>query len=100
MLVKDIMNVIKNCKNNYVKWSVVDKRKDRIELTNDYDKCVKFVIKIEKNELGEHITVRDEHMQKLVALFYKDDFFDDYESTDEGIKQAIQSCVHHFNYYY
>lgn len=100
MLVKDIMSVVKDCKNNHAKWSVIDSREDRIELTNDYDTCVKYVIKVDRDEYGEHIEVRDEHMQRFVALLCKGDSFDDYESTDEGLKQAIRCCVRSFNYYY
>lgn len=106
MLVKDIMKTIKECNtNSSVKWSIVDKRKDRIELTNDYDKCVSFEIRYSKDDEGEYFTIVDNHMIQKIDFLMKESSnnkyaIKDFETIEEGFKKSIRRCVHHFNYYY
>ena len=80
--------------NKDIKWDVAENTPERIVLTNSYDKCVKFTIKIG----ADCITVRDDHMFHAVEYLLKGDSrFDDYNNDIDGIKLAIKATVNYFN---
>ena len=80
--------------NKDIKWYVAEKTADKIVLTNSYDKCVKFTIKIG----ADCITVHDDHMFYAVEYLLKGDSrFDDYNNDIDGIKLAIEAAVNYFN---
>lgn len=83
--------------NKDIKWDVIEKTPEKIVLTNSYDACVKFTIKIG----DDCITVRDNHMGDAVTYLFKGDSrFDDYNNDLDGIMLAIKATVHYFNRIY
>ena len=83
--------------NKDIKWDVAENTPEKIVLTNSYDKCVKYTIKISE----DCITVRDNHMGTAVAYLFKGDSrFDDYNNDDDGLRIAITAAVRNFNHTY
>ena len=80
--------------NKSIKWYIVEKTDDKIVLTNSYDTCVKFTIKI----ANDGIIVVDDHMVHSVCYLLKgDNRWDDYAEDEDGILLALKSAVNYFN---
>ena len=83
--------------NKDIIWNVEENTPEKIVLTNNYDKCVKFTIKIGT----DCITVRDDHMGDAVEYLLKGDSrYDDYNNDIDGVRLAIKATVNHFNHTY
>ena len=80
--------------NKDIKWYILERTDEKIVLTNSYDKCVKFTIKIEND--GIHIV--DDHMIYSVGYLLKGDTrWDDCNDDETGIWLALKSTVNYFN---
>lgn len=94
--IMDIINWVNP--NRDIKWSILKNTAKEIILTNSYDKCVKYTISINHQGADEWISVRDNHMDRLVGCFLQgDDNCSDYTYIDHGIKLAIEEAVENFN---
>ena len=80
--------------NKQIRWEVLENEPNKIVLTNSYDKCVKFTIKV----VDDGITVLDNHMLYGVAYLCKGKSrWDDYQDDAEGVRLAITTTVDYFN---
>ena len=94
-MIKEIINGVNT--NKDIKWDVVENTSEKIVLTNSYDKCVKFTIKIG----DEFITIKDDHIGHAVDYLSKGDTrYDDYKNDTDGVRLAIKATVNHFNHTY
>ena len=82
--------------NKDIKWEIAENTPEKIVLTNSYDKCVKFTIKIG----DEFITIKDDHGTRCDYLSKGDTRWDDYKNNIDGIHLAIRSTVNYFNNIY
>lgn len=98
----NIKNIINEANTNKdIKWSIVKNTKTEITLTNSYDKCVNYSIKVKHQDGEEWIVARDNHMGCRVAMLLQgDDRWSDYADTEHGIQMAIEAAVRNFNYVY
>lgn len=99
----NIMNIIKeNNQNKSIKWSVLENTKDIIVLTNDYDKSIRFEIKLHEGDSKKDIRVRDEgNLPKSIGyLMNGTEFWADFSDEEVGITQAVKKVVRFFYYYY
>lgn len=93
--IKSIINGVNT--NKDIKWNVEENTLEKIVLTNSYDKCVKFTIKIG----ADCITVRDNHMGNAVEYLLKGDSrYDDYNNDIDGVRRATKATVNYFNLTY
>ena len=94
--IKNIINEVNT--NPDIKWSISKNTDTEIVLTNSYDNCVSFTITVKHQAGDEWIVVRDNHMDKRVALLIQgDDRWSDYTYIEHGIKMAIEAAVYYFN---
>lgn len=91
----DIVRLIDKVNTNkQIRWEVLENEPNKIVLTNNYDKCVKFTIKV----VDDGITVLDNHMLSGVAYLCKGESrCDDYQDDAEGVRLAITTTVDYFN---
>ena len=97
--IKDIINATNT--NRQIVWDIAVNTPYKIVLTNSYDNCVSYSIKVGREGQDQWISVRDNHMDKTVAFFIGDESnWGDYTETEQGVKMAIESAVRNFNYMY
>ena len=84
--------------NKDIRWSIVKNTPTEIVLTNSYDKCVNFSIRVDHDDDDEWVIVRDNHMETTVGLFCKGlNIWDDYNTTEQGLTMGVESAVRNFN---
>lgn len=102
MTKKAIMGIINKVnENRTIKWIVSKNTDSEIILKNSYDECVEYRISFKSQDNDEWISIRDNHLDRLVdCLLQGDPECSDYTYTEHGIEMAISAAVHHFNYTY
>ena len=98
----NITKIIKeNNINKEIHWSVIENNEDLIVITNDYDKSVRFEIKLHQGE-GNDIEVLDVNGWKnnVTYLIHGTERWADFTNPEDGIIKAVKAIVKFFYYYY
>lgn len=95
----DIRRIISMANTNEsIHWSIAKNTDTEIVLTNDYDKCVNYSIRVKHDDDDEWIVVKDNHMNSTVTMLCKGlNFWDDYAVTEHGLALAVEAAVKNFN---
>lgn len=107
-MTKAVINAIikENNQNRDIHWKVLENKKDKIVITNDYDECVQFTIQkvqdcVFSTDEESAIECYDEHMKHCFAYLIKGtQYWADYKDETVGLTIAIKKVVRHFYYYY
>ena len=83
--------------NHEVKWSIVYNDNGIIELTNSYDKCISYSIRLASFDNEEYVLVTNNHLDSTVDSFWHGV---DYYDTEHGITLGIKTAVGNFNNIY
>lgn len=94
--IKNIINGVNT--NPDINWGIALNTPYKIVLTNSYDKCVNYSIRVHHQDGDEWISVRDNHMDRLVGCYlHGHDIYSDYTYIEHGIQMAIEEAVENFN---
>ena len=95
----NIMQVINTHNTNKnIKWSILKNTDTEIVLTNSYDKCVNYSVKVCSDSEDEWVGVKDNHMRSTVCVLTRGyTRWDDYKETEHGIAMALAAAVENFN---
>ena len=101
MTVKDIRTIIgENNKNTEIKWNVAKNTKSEIRLTNSYDKCVEFIIRVKEEDGDKYAKITEENAGIKAYYSIGDDRYDDFASEEEALRECVKSAVKMFYIYY
>ncbi len=95
----EIMRAITESNTNKdIKWSILKNMNTEIVLTNSYDPCVNYSIKVCSDSGDEWVGIRDNHMKSTVGVLTRGyTRWDDYKDTEHGIKMGIAMAVRNFH---
>jgi len=83
--------------NKDIRWSIVHNANGIVTLTNDYDKCISYSIRVASFDNEEYILVTNNHLESTVGSFW---YGVDYYDLEDGIALGIKTAVRNFNYIY